>query len=971
MELYMMNRQHGRMILKSVENNPLIWPTIDENGVTRPIKYSELTPTEAIQADYNVKATNIILHGLLPKVYALQGDDPIDAINHMMSFLSAVVTSHYPTTNNQLRNSSNPRKQATINDERVTLQPIQGRQVSFATVNLQPQQAEFPQLDSGLTVPVFKQAENSSNPRKQATINDERVTLQPIKGRQVSFATAYQPDDLDAYDSDCDELNTAKFALMANLSCYGSDALVEVHNLDNMDNNMINQDPRPSSTPTRVEVPKELPKILGLLLHPPESKFQKENSVSNQSAPSFDQYFDLHELKAQSQEKDTVISKLKERIKSLSGNMNKDKVKKDIEKIETINTELDHRVSKLNAKNEHLKQTYKQLYDSIKAIRLIIAALKDESRKLNTKALVDNAVTIHTIAPKMLKVDVAPLAPRLLNNRIVHPDYLRLTQEQVVILQEITKQGKSQNPLNNSLDHACTVKFRNDHLAKIMGYGDYQIGNVMIARVYYVEGLGHNLISVGKFCDSNLEVTFCQHTCFIRNLEGVDRPTRSQGKNLYTLSLGDMVASSPICLLSKASKTKSWLWHRHQSHMNFGTINHLARHGLIRGLFELKFGKDHLCSACGMGKSKKKPHKPKSEDTNQEKLYLLLMDLCGSMRVASINGKKFLKMIQLRLKTHVKRIRIDNGTEFVNQTLCEYYEKVGISHETSVARSPQQNGVVKRRNRSLIEAAHTMLIYAKAPLFLWAEAVATACLTENRSIICLHHGKNPYELLHEKLPDLSFFNVFGALCFLTNDSENLGKLQPKADIDIAHTNNNLFFGFQESPITPTFCDDPLHEDSTSQGSSSNMRQSHTLFKSLGRWNKDHPIANVIGDPSRSVLTRKQLQTNAMWCFFDTLLTSVEPKNFKQAMTKLSWIDAMQEEIHEFERLQVWELLSCPDKVFLIKLKWIYKVKTNEFGGVLKNKARLVAQGFRQEEGINFEESFALVARKEAIRIFIA
>ncbi|GJU87602.1 retrovirus-related pol polyprotein from transposon TNT 1-94 [Tanacetum coccineum] len=241
--------------------------------------------------------------------------------------------------------------------------------------------------------------------------------------------------------------------------------------------------------------------------------------------------------------------------------------------------------------------------------------------------------------------------------------------------------------------------------------------------------------------------------------------------------------------------------------------NQLARQGLVRGLPKLKFEKDHLCSACAMGKSKKKPHKPKSEDTNQEKLYLLHMDLCGPMRVTSVNGKKyilviiddysqftwvkclrskdealyfiikFLKMIQVRLKTHVRRIRTDNGTEFVNQTLCAYYEKVGISHETSVARSSQQNSVVERRNPTLIEVACTMLIYAKAPLFLWAEAVATACYTQNRYVIRLHHGKTSYELFHDKLPDLLFFHVFGTLCYPTNDSENLGKLQPKADID--------------------------------------------------------------------------------------------------------------------------------------------------------------------------------------------
>nr|GFB70956.1 hypothetical protein [Tanacetum cinerariifolium] len=207
-----------------------------------------------------------------------------------------------------------------------------------------------------------------------------------------------------------------------------------------------------------------------------------------------------------------------------------------------------------------------------------------------------------------------------------------------------------------------------------------------------------------------------------------------------------MMASSPICLLSKASKTKSWLWHRRLSHLNFGAINNLARQGLVRGLPKLKFKKDHLCSACAMAKSTKKSHKPKSKDTNQEKLYLLHMDLCRPMRVESVNGKKY---ILVRLNVPVRRIRTDNGTEFVNQTLRDYYEEVGISHETSVARSPQQNGVVERRNRTLIEAARTMLIYAQAPLFLWAEAVATACFTRNRSIIRLRHGKTPYELMHD------------------------------------------------------------------------------------------------------------------------------------------------------------------------------------------------------------------------------
>nr|GEZ42832.1 hypothetical protein [Tanacetum cinerariifolium] len=295
-----------------------------------------------------------------------------------------------------------------------------------------------------------------------------------------------------------------------------------------------------------------------------------------------------------------------------------------------------------------------------------------------------------------------------------------------------------------------TVKFGDDHVAKIMGYGDYQIGNVTISRVYCVEGLGHNLFSVGQFCDSDLEVAFRQHTCFIRNLDGVDLLTGSRGNNLYTLSLQDMMASLSICLLSK-----------------------------------LKFEKDHLCSACAMGKSTKKTHKLKSKDTNQEKLYLLHMDLCGPMRVESVNGKKYILVIvdDYSRFTWVKFLRSKDETlDFIIKFLKMI--QVDISHETSVARSPQQNRVVERRNHTLIEAAHTMLIYAQAPLFLWAEVVATECFTRNRSIIHLRHGKTPYELLHSKLLDLSFFHVFGALCYPTNDSENLGKLQPKDDIGI-------------------------------------------------------------------------------------------------------------------------------------------------------------------------------------------
>ncbi|GKE49591.1 retrovirus-related pol polyprotein from transposon TNT 1-94 [Tanacetum coccineum] len=202
----------------------------------------------------------------------------------------------------------------------------------------------------------------------------------------------------------------------------------------------------------------------------------------------------------------------------------------------------------------------------------------------------------------------------------------------------------------------------------------------------------------------------------------------SRDTNLYTISLDDMLKTSSICLLSKASKIKSWLWHRRLSYLNFGTLNKLAKDGLARGILRLKFQKDHLCSASALGKSKKSSHQPKDEDNNQEKLYLLHMDLCGPMRVASINGKRYIlvivddysrftwvrflrtkdeapeaiikciKNIQDCLNVTVYNVRTNNGTEFVNQKLREFYENVGILHQTSVARTPQQNDIVERRN---------------------------------------------------------------------------------------------------------------------------------------------------------------------------------------------------------------------------------------------------------------------------------
>ncbi|GKA99013.1 retrovirus-related pol polyprotein from transposon TNT 1-94 [Tanacetum coccineum] len=472
-----------------------------------------------------------------------------------------------------------------------------------------------------------------------------------------------------------------------------------------------------------------------------------------------------------------------------------------------------------------------------------------------------------------------------------------------------------------------------------------------------IVGLGHNLFSVGQFCDGDLEVAFRSKSCYVRNLEGDDLDRES---NLYTISISDMDAFSPVCLMSKATSTKSWLWHHRLSHLNFGTINDLTKHDLVDGLLKFKYGKDHRSFTCERGKSMKASYPPKVVPSNHSKLELLHMDLCGPMWVSSINGKRyilvivddysrftrvyflctkdetpeiiknFIAQVQLNYTAKVCKIHTDNGTEFKNATLTAYYDNLGIIQQFSIARTPQQNGVVERLYNPVFNDSST----------------------ESMNIPSKEDLDNLFGPIYEE-----YFE------------------KRSSDTSINSTTQQVH-NHEDSPLTSSIVVEEHEapaieaESSTTALDPSNIHEFHQVQPCTHIWTKAHPLEQVIGDPHKPVRTRQRLQTDSEVCINALSVSTLEPKNIKEYMSDHSWIESMQKELHQFERLNVWELVPRPDRNNIIAVKWIWKNKSDAENIVIRNKSRLVANGYKQEEGIDFEEFFAHVARLEAICMFV-
>nr|GEU66882.1 hypothetical protein [Tanacetum cinerariifolium] len=568
MELYIENRENGRMILNSVLNGPLVWPTIvEENGTTRTKKYEELLVAEKLQTDCDLKATNIALQGLPADVYVIvnhhkvskeiwdrvkllmQGDDPIAYLNKAMDFLSAVAALRFPSNNNQLINSSDPRNQSTIQDGRVTVQQVQGRKgQSYTSTGNKGNATSSRGNNAGGKARVVKCYNFQGEGHIASQILDEEqlaFLVDPgIPDGQAAQTTipntvAFQTEDLDAYDSDYDDVFNAKVVMMANLSNYGSDVI---------------------------------------------SKCDK--SYNNQNAIEIPKYFENNDLKAQLQAKDTTICNLKKHIKSMRENYKKEKVKQEMDEIETINIELEHSVAKLLSKNEllhkeieHLKKIYKDQFDSIKKT---CALSKEHCDSLIAKS---NSKSMENADLKGLKSSTSasksqPTSNKK-NDRILQTPSSNMKNKVEV---QLRRANLSSNKKNHMKDPICNANVKHTTLN-----ANFELIYVNCKQCMF---------------DANHDVCFLD---FVNDLN----------------------------VRSKSKSAKQSQQHNVWKPMGKGFTEVGYKWKPTGKLFTL------------VGKSKKSSHQPKAEGTNQEKLYLLHMDLSGLIRMESLNRKNSCSGLQL------------------------------------------------------------------------------------------------------------------------------------------------------------------------------------------------------------------------------------------------------------------------------------------------------------------------------------
>ncbi|RVW69235.1 Retrovirus-related Pol polyprotein from transposon TNT 1-94 [Vitis vinifera] len=498
----------------------------------------------------------------------------------------------------------------------------------------------------------------------------------------------------------------------------------------------------------------------------------------------------------------------------------------------------------------------------------------------------------------------------------------------------------------------------------------YAPGILNLEEVLYVEGLKANLISISQICDKKFNVQFSQNLCEVFDLKGncVMIGLRTSD-NCYVVCQNPSTSfsSSLVCGSSKIESID--LWHRRLGHLNYRDLMKVANNEVIKGIPKLGKPFNPICGPCQKGKQTRSTHNRVDEILTSKPLELLHMDLMGPIRTESLGGKKYiLVMVDDYSRYAWVAFLRDKSEAFIN------FKDIGIKHEFSAPRTPQQNGVVERKNRVLQEMARTMLNQYELPTHFWAEAINTAYYTSNRTHMRPRTRKTCYELWKGKKPSVKYFRVFGSRCYVLKDHENLGKFESKSE-------EGIFLGYSSKIrayrvyILSSKCivesinvivddivsrsrecdddridvskdievidekseDEKLSEDEEKkdeQGKKGDRGRIEPSKKNKSRVPKNHPLSNVIGNYEDSMVIRRQSKLNEV--SYVCYTSQIEPKNVEEALNDEAWVEALHEELNQFSRNDVW----------------------------------LVAQGFKQIEGIDFDETFALVARLESIQILL-
>ncbi|CAL8085699.1 unnamed protein product [Prunus armeniaca] len=522
------------------------------------------------------------------------------------------------------------------------------------------------------------------------------------------------------------------------------------------------------------------------------------------------------------------------------------------------------------------------------------------------------------------------------------------------------------------------VQMPTGNLVDVAGIGSLMIdtnsGRKCIKEVMFLPSLKENLLSVGQMDEHGYYLLFGGRECCIFDGPSLDCliiKVKMKNNRCYPLSL---MQTDQIAL--KASVTEcTWIWHKRLGHLNLRSLKQLRENEMVPGLPHLE-DVNGVCAGCQMGKQHRDWFPKGQAWRAKNPLELVHTDLCGPMQNESIAGNKyfmlliddhtrmswvyflrhksealicfikFKAMVELQCGFKVKCLRSDRGGEFLSTEFSKLLESEGMQRQLSIAYTPQQNGVVERKNRTVVEMAKAMLHDKSMPYFLWAEAVHTAVYILNRSPAKALHNITPFEAYSGRKPGIGHLKVFGSLCYVHVPPERRQKLDAKSV-------KGVFVGYATCEKGYRVFDPSTKKLILSRD---------VIFYETKSWNWKETSENSVAVtyiPNQPPYDHTPLK----WRNINDILAQcnlciVEPEKYEEAAQDKAWIKAMEEELSMIEKNETWELVDRPSDKQVIGVKWVFKTKLNLDGSVQKNKARLVAKGYVQKPGVDYNETFA-------------